>query len=285
MRPWLWLGPALGFLTLFLVYPTFHTIGLSFVEQRSGEIGLANYQAIFADPSFLIAVRNTAIWVVVFPVLAIGFGLLIAVLADRVPYEDAVKAAVFLPMATSFVAAGVIWRFMYAYRPPPLPQTGTVNALLIWLIPGFEPQAWLVNAPPLNTLALLFAAVWVWTGFCTVILSASLKAIPVELVEAARVDGASEWQLFARVLLPLLIPTIAVMGTTLVIFALKAFDLVYVMTNGNFETDVIANRMYKELFNVRDFGRASAIAVVLLAAITPIMLLNIKRFQQEGARG
>jgi alpha-glucoside transport system permease protein len=148
------------------------------------------------------------------------------------------------------------------------------------VIPGFEPQAWLVNSPPLNSLALIAAAVWVWTGFCMVILSASLKGIPSELIDAARVDGASEWQIFRRVVLPFLTPTIAVVGTTMVIFALKAFDIVYVMTNGNYETDVIANRMYKEMFSVRDFGRASAIAIVLLVAVTPVMALNIRRFQR-----
>jgi alpha-glucoside transport system permease protein len=188
-------------------------------------------------------------------------------------------------MATSFVAAGVIWRFMYGYRPPPLPQTGTLNAILDAIIPGFEPVAWMVTSPPLNTLALIAAAVWVWTGFCTVILSASLKGIPGELIEAARVDGAGEWQIFRRVVLPLLGPTIAVVATTMVIFALKAFDIVYVMTNGNFETDVIANRMYKEMFNVRDFGRASAIAIVLLAAIAPVMLVNVRRFERGQMGG
>jgi alpha-glucoside transport system permease protein len=186
-------------------------------------------------------------------------------------------------MAISFVAAGVIWKFMYDYRPPSVPQTGTLNALLMAIIPGFEPQAWLVNNPPLNNLALTTAAVWAWTGFCMVILSAALKGIPVELFEAGRVDGASELQLFRRVVLPQLAPTIAVVATTMIIFALKAFDIVYVMTNGNFGTEVIATRMYKEMFNVRDFGRASAIAVVLLVAILPVMLLNLRRFRQQGA--
>jgi alpha-glucoside transport system permease protein len=246
----------------------------------SNWVGLANYGAIFTDPTVLLALRNSVIWIVVFTSATVALGLGIAILADRVPYESALKAAVFLPMATSFVAAGVIWRSMYGYRPPPLPQTGTLNAILDAVLPGFEPQAWLVNNPPLNSLALIAAAVWVWTGFCTVILSASLKGIPGELIDAARVDGASEWQIFRRVVLPFLGPTIAVVATTMVIFALKAFDIVYVMTNGNFETEVIANRMYKEMFNVRDFGRASAIAVVLLAAVAPVMLANIRRFQR-----
>jgi alpha-glucoside transport system permease protein len=222
------------------------------------------------------------IWIVVFGGASVLIGLVIALLADRVPYEEIVKAAVFLPMATSFVAAGVIWRFVYAYRPPPLQQTGSLNALLTALIPGFEPQAWLVNNPPLNTLALIAAAVWIWAGFCTVILSASLKGIPGELIEAARVDGASELQIYRLLIIPLMRPTLAVLATTMVIFALKAFDIVYVMTSGNYETDVLANRMYKELFNVHDFGRASALAVVLLVAIVPVMLLNLRRVQRDS---
>jgi alpha-glucoside transport system permease protein len=212
----------------------------------------------------------------------VSLGLLIAVLTDRVSYESAAKAIIFLPMAISFVAAGVIWKFMYDYRPPGLPQTGTVNAMLTTVVPGFQPQAWLIN-PPLNNLALIVAAVWVWTGFCMVILSAGLKGISNDVLEAARVDGANEWQVFWRVIFPLLGPTITVVATTMLITALKAFDIVYVMTNGNFETEVIANRMYKEMFNVRDFGRASAIAVVLLVAIVPVMLLNLRRFREQEA--
>ena len=173
---------------------------------------------------------------------------------------------------------------MYDYRPPGLPQTGTVNALLTALVSGFEPQAWLINTPT-NNLALIAVAVWTWTGFCVVILSAALKGIPTEVLEAARVDGAGEWQIFRYVILPLISPTVAVVTTTMIIFALKAFDIVYVMTNGNYDTEVIANRMYKEMFNFRHFGRAAAIAVVLLIAIVPVMLLNIRRFKfQEETR-
>ena len=149
-------------------------------------------------------------------------------------------------------------------------------------VPGFEPQAWLIN-PPINNVALIVAAVWIWTGFCMVILSAGLKGISTDVLEAARVDGANEWQAFWRVVFPMLGSTIAVVATTMVITALKAFDIVYVMTNGNFETDVLANRMYKEMFNVRDFGRASAIAVILLAAIVPVMVLNLRRFREQEA--
>jgi alpha-glucoside transport system permease protein len=283
LRPWLWLIPALAFLVVFLVYPVFNTAYLSLLGPSSERfVGLANFAYVFTDPTMLMALRNNLIWLVFFTLLTVLLGLLIAILSDRVSYESAAKAVIFLPMAISFVAAGVIWRFMYDFRPPGAPQTGTVNAVLTTLVPGFEPQAWLINQP-WNNLALIVAAVWVWTGFCMVILSAGLKGISAEVLEAARVDGANEWQVFRRVIFPMLGSTLAVVTTTMLITALKAFDIVYVMTNGNFETEVIANRMYKELFNVRDFGRASAIAVVLLVAIVPVMLFNLRRFREQEA--
>jgi alpha-glucoside transport system permease protein len=282
LRPWIWLAPALALLSVFLVYPSLNTLYLSLLDSGSTQwVGLANYRTIFADQAVLLALRNNVLWVVVFTTATVFLGLVVAVLTDRVPYEGVAKGIVFLPLAVSFVAAGVIWRFMYDYRAPPLPQTGILNAFLQFVAPGFEPQAWLVNNPPFNNLALIAAAVWIWTGFCMVILSAGLKGIPSELLEAARVDGATELQIFRHVIVPLLGSTIAVVATTMIIFALKAFDIVYVMTNGNFETEVIANRMYKEMFNIRDFGRASAIAVVLLGAIVPVMLLNIRRFREQ----
>jgi alpha-glucoside transport system permease protein len=285
VRPWVWLAPALLLLAVFLVYPALQTLLVSLRDASSVNfVGLENYLYVFGDPAMLIALRNNILWLVFFTLLAVGLGLLIAVLADRVPYEGVAKAIVFLPMAVSFVAAGVIWRFMYDYRPPGLPQTGTINALLTALVPGAEPQAWLIN-PPGNNLALIAVAVWTWTGFCVVILSAALKGISNEVLEAARVDGADEWQIFRYVIFPLISPTVAVVTTTMIIFALKAFDIVYVMTNGNYDTEVIANRMYKEMFNFRHFGRAAAIAVVLLVAIVPVMLMNIRRFRfQEETR-
>jgi len=205
-------------------------------------------------------------------------------LASRVALHDEslARGVVFLPMAVSFVAAGVIWRFMYDYRPPSLPQTGTVNALLGAVVPGFTPHAWLIQRP-LNTFAIIGASVWMWTGFAAVILAAALKGVPADVLEAARVDGAGEWQVFWRIIFPLLGTTIAVVTTTVVIIALKAFDIVYVMTNGNYDTDVIANRMYKEMFNFRNFGRASAIAVILLCAIVPVMLYNLRSFRTQEA--
>ena len=206
-------------------------------------------------------------------------------------YEAAAKAVIFVPMAISFVAAAVIWRFMYEFRPEGFTQIGTVNATLTAL--GGDPKAWLVDTGPaalprpfqVNNFAIVAAGIWMWTGFAMVILSAGLKGISTEVLEAARVDGANEWQTFRHITLPILYPTIAVVTTTLVINALKKFDLVWVMTAGNFGTDLVATLMYKEMFNFREFGRASALAVILLVVIVPIMLVSIRRFRvQEETR-
>lgn len=281
LRPWLWLLPALFFLGVFLIYPALQTIYLSIRDARSAAfVGLDNYTFIVTNRAMLIAFRNNLLWLVLFTAGTVTFGLIMAVLTDRVRYETVAKTIMFLPMAISFVAASVIWKFVYAFRPAGTPQIGLVNAVLTGAWPEFQPVAWLVNLTT-NNLALILVAVWVWVGFCLVILSASLKGIPAELLEAARVDGATEWGVFWRIMLPMLAPTITVVATTMVIFALKAFDVVYVMTNGNFNTEVIANRMYKEMFNFRHFGRASAIAVILFAATVPVMIANIRRFREQ----
>jgi alpha-glucoside transport system permease protein len=203
-------------------------------------------------------------------------GLVIAVLVDRVRYESIVKSVIFLPMAISFVAASVIWALVYNFDP----RVGILNAVVTAF--GFEPIPWLVGSP-LNTILLIVVGAWMLTGFAMVILSAGLKGISTELLEASRVDGANEWQVFRRIIFPLLLPTIAVISTTVIIYALKTFDVVYTMTNGNFETEVIANRMYKELFTFGQPGRASATAVILLLAIIPIMVINIRRFREQEA--
>ena len=277
VRPWLWLAPGFAFLTLYLIYPTVQTLLLSFQNRDSSEfVGADNYLDLFGQGSFLQTVLNTALWVVFFALVVVVFGLLIALLADRVRYETTVKALVFVPMAISFVAAGVIWGLMYEFDP----NRGTVNAAIEAV--GLQRQSWLTEWPR-NTFMLIIVGIWMWVGFATVILSAGLKGISTELLEAARMDGANEFQVFFRIILPLLAPTIAVVGTTIVITALKTFDVVYVMTGGNYDTDVIATLFYKERFVNRDAGSAAAVAIILLLAIIPVMLFNIRRFQQQEA--
>ena len=283
---WAWgfTAPALLLIGFYLAYPTLATIYLSFLDRQSqGWVGLRNYVEIFSSSAMLTALRNNVLWLVLFTALTVGLGLALAVLTDRVRYEAAAKALIFLPMAISFVGAGVIWKFVYAYRPPGAAQIGLANQVRVML--GQEPLGWLIEQPWINNLALIAVGVWIWTGFAMVVLSAAYKGIPRELLEAARVDGASEWQIFWRISLPVIQSTVAVVATTMVITVLKVFDIVYVMTNGSFGTEVMANRMYKEMFQFRHFGRASAIAVILFIAIVPVMLANIRRFrQQEAAR-
>jgi alpha-glucoside transport system permease protein len=226
----------------------------------------------------LIAFRNNLLWLVIFTAFTVSLGLIFAVIFDRVRYEPIVKSIIFLPMAISFVGAGVIWKFVYAYKPAGEPQIGVLNAILNNF--GIEPIGWLVNKTT-NNLALIAVGIWIWVGFCMVILSAAYKGIPKELLEAARVDGANELQVFWRITIPSMAPTIGVVTTTMIINVLKVFDIVYVMTNGQFDTEVIANRMYKEMFQFHNFGRASAIAVILLLLIVPMMIINVRRFKRQ----
>ncbi len=278
-HPWLYIGPALILLGFFLVYPSIETFIISFYGPNSQQfVGFANYIYAFTDSSMLTAFRNNAIWLVVFTMFTVSFGLIIAVLVDRVRYEKIAKSFIFLPMAISMVGASVIWKFMYAFKPAGAPQVGLLNEMLT--VFGGKPVAWLIRSP-WNTLALIAIGVWMWTGFCMVILSAALKNIPKQLTEAARIDGANEWQVFLRITLPLLWPTVAVVTTTMIVFVLKIFDIVYVMTNGNFSTDVIANIMYKQAFLFGNYGRGSAISVILLILIIPMMWINIRRFRGQ----
>lgn len=282
VRPWLWLLPAAFFLGVFLVYPTIHTLMLSFYGPNSEQpVGLTNFEFVFTDPSMLTALRNNGLWLVLFTGGTVILGLLAAVLMDRVRYESVAKSVIFLPMAISFAAASVIWKFIFDFQPAGATQTGTLNALLT-LIPGFQPRAWLINSPS-NNLFLIIAGVWVWTGFCMVVLSAALKAVSADVIEAARVDGANEWQVFWRVVLPLLWPTVTVVSTIMVVYALKTFDVVYVMTSGNYNTQILAFSQYQQLFLNQDFGKASAIGAILLVAILPVLAFNLRRFRVQEA--
>jgi alpha-glucoside transport system permease protein len=286
IRPWLWLAPALAFLGVFLVYPTIGTVIRSLYSKGNirGEntsfVGLDNYAWFFSDDRSLSALKNNVLWLVLLTAITVGIGLLIAILADKVRYEAIAKSVIFLPLAISMVAAAVIWKFMYDFQPAGVAQTGTLNAVIGLF--GVGPVGWAITADfSLTTIMLIIVMAWMWTGFAMVILSAGLKGINTELLEAARVDGANEWQVFRGIIFPLLLPTIAVVATTIIITALKTFDIVYTMTNGNYDTEVIANLMYKQM-SINP-ARASALAVVLLLAIIPIMAFNVNRFRAQEA--
>lgn len=280
--PWLYVIPALLVLLFFLIYPSINTFIISFFGPRSEKfVGLANYIYCFTNEIMLTAFRNNLLWIALFVPITVFLGLIMAVMLDRVGYESIVKSVIFMPMAISFVGAGVIWKFVYSYRPIGSEQIGILNAFLSFL--GAQPVPWLIERPWLNNICLIIVGIWIWTGFCLVILSASYKGIPRELLEAARVDGASEFRIFWKIILPLMKPTVAVVATTMFINVLKVFDIVYVMTNGGFSTEVIANRMYKEMFIFRNYGRASSIAILLLLFIIPMIIINIQRFREQEA--
>jgi alpha-glucoside transport system permease protein len=279
LRPWLWIAPALLLLIAYLIYPTIQTIIYSFFDADSNNfVGFENFQYGLTNSAMLTAFRNNLIWLAIYPLITLAIALGVAVLADRVKYEGLVKSVVFIPMAISYVAAGVIWKLMYEFEPPIREQTGTVNAMIVLF--GGEPRPFLTIQPQ-NNIWLIIIGIWMYVGFATVILSAGLKGIPVEMLEASRIDGANEWNIFRHITFPLLSSTIAVVLTTMIISVLKIFDVIYVMTNGNFNTEVIAVRMYKELFVFHHLGRASMIATLLLLLTIPVMLYNVRRFTAQ----
>jgi len=278
IRPYFWALPAIGFATIFMVYPLLRTVVLSFRNNADTTwVGLNNYVYFFTFPDTLTSLRNSLLWLIFYTSISVALGLVIAILLDRVRYESLAKIAIFLPVPISAVAASIIWKFMFDYQPPGTTQTGTLNALLG--LAGQQPVAWLVNSTT-NNAALIFVGIWSITGFCMVIISASLKAISTEVLEAARMDGANEFRIVQLIVTPLLWPTITVVGTTMIINALKTFDIVYVLTAGAYDTDVIATQMFNQLANAH-YGRAAAVGVVLFVAIVPLLVVNIRRFQQQ----
>lgn len=283
IRPYAFVGPAIVILSVYLVYPAVNTTIISFMDATSDSfIGFENYGFVFTDAEMLRSLRNTVGWIIVVPAFSVGIGLLFATLADRLRRGEALsKALIFLPMAISFVGAAIVWRFVYNFRPEGFGnQIGLLNGALAAV--DAAPVAW-ITEEPWNNLLLMVIMIWMQTGFAMVILSAGIKAVPTEILEAARIDGATEIQVFWRVIIPSIMSTIVVVTTTMVINVLKVFDIVWVMTGGRFGTEVVAERMIRWFFRNGHNGRGAAIAVVLFLAIIPIMLLNVKRFREEEA--
>jgi alpha-glucoside transport system permease protein len=273
--------PALLLLLIGLVIPAIRTIILSLFNGNSETfVGLDNYGWIFRENDIVRVLLNTAGWVVLVPLLATSVGLLYAVMVDRARFEAVAKSLIFLPMAISFVGAGIIWRFVYAYRGEG-DQIGLLNWL--WTSVGGEPRQWL-NEGPLNTFLLIVVMVWIQAGFAMVILSAAIKAIPSDIVEAARLDGVTPWQMFWRVTLPSIRPALIVVVVTISIGTMKIFDIVRTMTNGNFDTNVVALEMYNQAFRYQQAGQGSALAVFLFILVIPIVIFQIRnlRRQREG---
>jgi alpha-glucoside transport system permease protein len=281
LQPYIFVGPALAMLSWYLAVPTIRSLWQSFFDATSTTfVGFANYIFAFTNPAMRESFGNNILWMIFGTGLSVMFGLLIAVLADRSRFENVAKALIFLPMAISFVGAGVIWNFIYYYRPKGAEQIGLLNSIVTAL--GGDPVAWLIQKP-WNNIFLIIILVWLQTGFAMVLLSAALKGVPGELLEAARIDGANEFQVFFRVILPSIKGTIVTVSTTILIATLKIFDIVFIMTNGNFGTEVIASQQYKQMFVFRDFGRGTAVAIILLLAVVPVMIYNLRQFRERRA--
>lgn len=271
------LGPALLLIIFGLVYPAIMTMRDSFYDAGGNSVvGWANYQEIFTNSQFLIVLRNTALWVFLVPLVSTGFGLVYSVLVDRTRFERVAKAMIFLPMAISMVGASIIWRFVYEYKPAAAPQTGLANQFLVWL--GFDTQQFLLN-PPWNTFFLIAVMIWIQSGFAMTILSAAIKAIPDDIIEAAKLDGVSGFRMFQYVTLPSVRPAVVVVLTTIAIATLKVFDIVYTMTGGQFQTSIIANEFYVQSFSRNDAGIGAALAVLLFVLVIPILVYNVRQMR------
>ena len=278
------LAPTVIALLVGLIYPGLRTIYQSFFDAAGSTfIALDNYGTIFSDPEQLIVLRNTVLWVVITPFLATAVGLLYAILVDRSRFEAAAKALIFLPMAISFVGASIIWKFVYEFRPDQgrIQQIGLLNQLVVWL--GGSPQQWLVEGQ-WNNLFLIAIMIWIQAGFAMTVLSAAIKAIPDDIVEAARLDGVKAIGMFRYVTLPSIRPAVVVVLTTIGIATLKVFDIVQTVTGGQFGTSVIANEFYSQSFRSDNQGLGSALAVLLFILVMPIVVYNIRQLRSSEAR-
>ncbi|WP_020519920.1 carbohydrate ABC transporter permease [Catelliglobosispora koreensis] len=273
------LAPAGILLSIGLIYPAIRTLTLSFFDSSSTSfVGLDNYVWMFTHAETRETLRNTALWVLLVPTLSTAVGLLYAVLVDRTRFESFAKSLIFMPMAISFVGAGIIWSFVYAYRPTESDQIGLANQLVVWL--GGEPQQWLLE-DPWNTMFLIAVLVWIQAGFAMVVLSAAIKAIPSEITEAARLDGVTSSQMFWRVTVPSIRPALIVVLVTISVGTLKVFDVVRTMTGGQFRTSVIANEMYNYAFRYDEDGKGAALAVFLFLLVTPIVFYQVRLVRQR----
>lgn len=282
LTPYVFVGPALAILIWYLALPTARSFIASLYNANGTEfVGLANYIYAFTSNDMVQSFRNNLLWLIFGTSFSVGFGLLIAVLADRThsAFETTVKALIFMPMVISMVGASVIWRFVYEFRPPGAPQIGLLNAIVTYF--GGDPQAWLLTQP-WNNFFLIAILIWLQTGYSMIIFSAAIKGMPADLLEAGRIDGANEVQIFRNITIPYIQGTIVTVATTIILFSLKIFDIVQTMTGGNYGTQVIANVQYSQMFRQFDYGRAAAIAIVLLIAVLPVMVYNLRQFGKNS---
>ena len=274
VRPWLFLFPAMAALGLYLVYPVVGSFYRSLYNRAGDEfIGFGNYTTMFADDGFQIAFFNNMLWVLFVPAAATFFGLLVAQLTDRLKWGNIAKSLIFMPMAISFVGASLIWKFVYANNA----DIGLINAIRDFF--GASEPLDVLQVRFWNNFFLMFILVWIQTGFAMVILSAALRGIPEETIEAAIIDGANPFQVFFKIKVPQIMGTIVVVWTTITILVLKVFDIVYTMTGGNFGTDILPSYMMSYMF--RDDGRATAVAFIIMIVVLPVMIWNIRQARAE----
>nr|WP_216844109.1 sugar ABC transporter permease [Phytoactinopolyspora alkaliphila] len=273
------LGPAGLMLAFGLLYPMLRTIRESFFDRNGANfIGWDNYVTIFTQSEFQIVLRNTMIWVIVVPIVSTFIGLLYAVLVDRTRFEALAKGLIFLPMAISLVGASIIWKFVYEFRPDQqgVEQIGLANQLLVWA--GLDPNQFLISNP-WNTFWLLIVMIWIQTGFAMTILSAAIKAIPDDIVEAARLDGLTGPRMFRYITVPSIRPALVVVLVTVTMTTLKVFDIVRTMTGGQFETSVVANEFYTQSFRQFNFGLGASLAVILFVLVIPVVVYQVRQLR------
>ncbi len=280
LQPFVFVGPALIILSWYLLIPAIRSLILSMYTPKGEFVFIGNYIKALLNTYFLKVLGNNIIWVILGPGLAVFFGLVIALLADRSSFEVPAKALIFLPMAISFIGAGVIWKFVYAFKPPEEVQIGLLNAIVGLF--GIKAKNWIIIYP-LNSILLVMILVWMQTGYAMVLISSAIKGVPTTLLEAARIDGAGEFKIILSVIIPYIKGTIITVGTTIVILTLKIFDIVYSMTGGNYSTDVIATLQYKEMFVYKNHNMGSAYAIILLIAVMPAIIYNLKQFRERKA--
>lgn len=287
IKPYFYILPAYVAIAVYLVFPTVLTVNNSFKDKFSENyIGFDNYTNLLKSEAFRDTLFNTLLWILIVPALTVVIGLGIAVLADRLSAksENSVKTIIFLPMAISMIGAATIWNFVFEVRPAGQPQIGLQNAIIGLL--GFEPVAWLEQSTfHVNSLFLMMVLLWAQAGYSMVLLSAAVKGVPGDTLEAARIDGASESQIFFKVVIPQIKGTITVVFVTVLISVMKIFDIVYVMTNGNFNTNVVGNEFWNQLSTFFNYGTSSAIVVMLMIAVIPIMFYQVRIFKEQEANG
>ena len=285
VKPWMFAGPAILAIGVYLIYPAIQTLQFSFAnEDSTAYVGFKNYQDLLTDSTFLLVLLNNLLWIIIVPATTVALGLGVAVLADRLNPrgEKLAKTFIFMPMAISMVGAATIWRSIYEYKPAGTPQTGLLNAIVGLFDKG--PVFWYgQDTLHVNSLFLMVILIWTQVGYSMVLLSSAIKGVPEDTVEAGRIDGAGERRIFFSIVVPQIWPTVITVFITVLIGVMKVFDVVYVTTNGAFNTDVIGRRFFDEMFTQGNNGYASAIVVILMIAIIPILIYQVRHFRAEEA--